>query len=672
MSPGLVDPGRRANYRKLLAERYFRRFFIGQFFSSFGDWVGLLAILALVKRIYDDEFAVAAVLLARIGPALFFGPIAGVVADRWNRKRVMVSCDLLRAALIAILPFVGTISRNVPLLSPVVLLFIVSGAMETLTLIWQPAKDATVPEMVKRSDYTHAYSLLLLAVYATFPLSGAVFGLLANASRWIGESLQLREIVLNREHLAFFFDAFTFLISAALTLSLRLPAKVGIKKPLNFKAVWEDLLDGIRYVVRHPMVRPWVVGIGGTFAGIGVFLSMALFFVSDVLKGGEGSYGLLVTAVGLGLGLGFLLAGPVSRAIPKDVLFASTVMAMGASILWFGSVSTPSAALVLGGICGLFGGFAYPTGYALIQERLREDMRGRASAAVNVVIRSAIVGASAITPVFVKIVDQIFKEPVLLSGQSVDLRGVRVVMWLGGIVIFGAGLVTTEAIRARWRMRMPAPGLLVVFEGGEGAGKSTQIQNLKSYLESRGRSVLVTREPGGTAIGEQVRQILLDPANSNMASKAEALLYAADRAQHVEEVIRPALENGITVISDRYIDSSVAYQGLARGLGLEEVRNLSRWGTDGLFPDLVFLLDHGAKEGLARSGATDRIEQESLEFHEKVRQAFLVLAQRYSERFVVVDGSQPPDRVEADIRTGIEPFLGKERASARDPKAFAS
>src|SRR5687767_13395660 len=122
MSPGLVDPGRRANYRKLLAERYFRRFFIGQFFSSFGDWVGLLAILALVKRIYDDEFAVAAVLLARVGPALFFGPIAGLVADRWNRKRVMVFCDLMRAALIALLPFVETFSRNVPLLSPVVLL----------------------------------------------------------------------------------------------------------------------------------------------------------------------------------------------------------------------------------------------------------------------------------------------------------------------------------------------------------------------------------------------------------------------------------------------------------------------------------------------------------------------------------------------------------------------
>ncbi len=653
---------RRANYRQLLRDGSFLRFFIGQVFSSYGDWVGLLAILALVKRIYDNEFAVAVVLFARMAPALFFGPVAGVLADRWNRKKTMVFCDVTRAGLIATLPFIETVSARIPLLSPVVLLFIVSALLEILTLLWQPSKDASVPDMVRdRTQYTHAYSLLLIAAYVTFPLAGATIGVLANASSAVASAFGLSEFALNREHLAFFFDSFTFVLSAVLTLSLRIPPRPKSKRKLDLGVAWEELIDGLRFIRGHTMIRPWVTGIAGTFAGIGIFLSMALFFVSDVLGGGQATFGFLVTAVGIGLGLGFVLAGPVALAVPKDVLFSSAVIAMGGCLIGFSSVSTLSAAVVATSLSGFFAGIAYPTGFALVQERLGEGLRGRTSASINSVIRLALVGASATAPVVVRLVDSLITEPLVFGGQSIDLRGVRVAIWAGGLLIFASGLVTTRAVRARWRGSSTAPGIFLVLEGGDRSGKTTQIEKLRAVLESRGHTVCVTREPGGTQVGNRVRELLLDPMNA-ISPKTEALLYAADRAQHVEEVIKPALARGEVVVSDRYLDSSVAYQGLARGLGLERIRDLNQWGTEGLLPDLVILLDlHPAGRG-ARDGEDDRLEREDVSFHTRVREAYLTLAERNSDRFLVIDAARTVEEVADEIIRRVTTLMEESRS----------
>lgn len=627
------------------------RFFLGQVVSSLGDWIGLIAIVSVAKRIYDDEFAVAAVLLARLAPAFFFGPIAGVAADRWSRKKVMVFCDIGRAGLIATLPFAATIGSAVPLLNPVVLLLLVSAGLEILTLMWQPAKDASVPVMVKRHQLTHAYSLLLLGAYLTFPLSGAAFGLLAHISRVFGLSI-------DQENLALFVDSATFLISALLTLSLVIPARPEVKHAFSVKAVWGELTHGLAAMWNHAMIRPWVLGIFGTFAGIGIFISMAPFFVADVLGGGPASFGFLITAVGIGLGSGFILTGGVSRVVPKDVLFSVVVVALGLSMVAFGSVSTITTALVWAAIAGLFGGFAYPSGYALVQEQVEEAVRGRILAAVNSLIRLAVVGAAALAPVVVRLVDALLEErPLRLLEQVIDVRGVRVVMWAGGVFILLAGSLTTQAIRARFSEKALRTGLFVVFEGGEGSGKTSQIARLHTYLKSQGVRVVVTREPGGTGIGGGVRELLLDTRNTSMSPKAEALLYAADRAQHVDQVVRPALDSGAVVISDRYIDSSVAYQGVARGLGADEIRDLNRWGTDGLLADIVFLLDFEASQGLFRSGSSDRIEREDLSFHQQVREAFHAMASRFSDRFVLIDASRSEDEVEAEVRSRVLPLV---------------
>ncbi len=184
-------------------------------------------------------------------------------------------------------------------------------------------------------------------------------------------------------------------------------------------------------------------------------------------------------------------------------------------------------------------------------------------------------------------------------------------------------------------------GIFVAFEGGDGAGKSTQSRLLGAALESLGREVVLTREPGGTELGQAIRQVLLH--GDHVAPRAEALLFAADRAHHVATLVRPALDRGAVVLTDRYMDSSIAYQGVARALSHEDVRGLSVWGTEGLQPDLTVLLDVTPQQGRARRGDVhDRLEREDDAFHEAVRRGYLHLAAQDPGRYLVLDAAADP------------------------------
>jgi dTMP kinase len=198
----------------------------------------------------------------------------------------------------------------------------------------------------------------------------------------------------------------------------------------------------------------------------------------------------------------------------------------------------------------------------------------------------------------------------------------------------------------------------IVFEGGEGAGKSTQSRALADYLEARGHSVRRTREPGGTPAAEAIRAVLLDPANTGLDDRAEALLFAAARGDHAARVIRPALAAGDIVISDRYLDSSVAYQGVARDLGAERVADLSLWATGGLVPDLTIVLDVDPAVGLARVVGPDRLESEPVEWHRRVRQAFLEIAAAAPDRYLVLDGTRPVENLAVEIATVVSDLVG--------------
>jgi dTMP kinase len=203
--------------------------------------------------------------------------------------------------------------------------------------------------------------------------------------------------------------------------------------------------------------------------------------------------------------------------------------------------------------------------------------------------------------------------------------------------------------------------MFITFEGSEGSGKSTQITLLASYLVNKGYRVLTTREPGGTLIGEQVRDCLHDVANTEMTAAAEVLLYSASRSQLVQEVIKPALASNHIVLSDRYADSTIAYQGYGRGLDLEALEHITHFATSGLKPDLSILLDIDVAKGLSRrtdGGAEmNRMDLQTIEFYQRVRKGYMTLVNDEPERWLIIDASRPTDEVQVDVRMHVEKRL---------------
>ncbi len=215
-----------------------------------------------------------------------------------------------------------------------------------------------------------------------------------------------------------------------------------------------------------------------------------------------------------------------------------------------------------------------------------------------------------------------------------------------GLTMSGSGVYTSV-------------GVFVCFEGGEGAGKSTQARALQGWLEAEGYAVRLTFEPGDTEVGRKLRQIVLDPATGELSDRTETLLYAADKAEHVHTVVQPALERGEVVITDRYVDSTLAYQGAGRPLEAAEVEHVARWATHDLRPHLTVVLDLAPSQGLGRFEARDRIEGESVEFHQRVREAFLRLAEADPDHYLVLDARLPVSAIAAAVQASVSPLLGQ-------------
>lgn len=659
----------------------FRRLWVALSLSSLGDWLGLLATTALAANLGGNSyaaqnFAIAGVLLLRLTPALIFGPIAGVVADRLDRRWTMVVCDLGRFALFVSIPLVGTLWW----------LFVASFLIETLSLFWIPAKEASVPNLVPRHRLEAANQLSLLTTYGSAPLAALAFTLLSLVNGLL--AVAFPPLRTNPVNLALYFDAATFLFSAATIYLLReIPRSRPVAPPAPAgegpavgpadgatPSVWRTLVDGWRFVGGTPMVRGLVVGMVGAFAAGGAVVGLAKTFVAD-LGGGDPAYGVLFGTVFLGLALGMFLGPRLLRDFSRRRLVGVAICAAGLTLALLSLMQEIVIAVLLTVVLGMFSGIAWVTGYTLLGLEVADDVRGRTFAFVQSLVRVTLVGILAVAPFVAGAIGR--HTFALTSDVRLTYNGAAITLLLAGFLAAGVGVAAFRQMDDRpgvpvladlWAslrggVVAPAggrarPGVFVVLEGGEGAGKSTQAERLADWLRAQGRTVVVTREPGGTPVGERLRALLLDPASRGLSARAEALLYAADRAQHVARVVRPALERGAVVVSDRYADSSVAYQGSGRALPPGDVERLSRWATDGLVPDLTVVLDVPPAVGLRRAGSEpDRLEAEPEDFHERVRRAFLALAGTAPERYLVVDATADPEAVAVQIRDRLAPLL---------------
>ena len=666
----LAEPGAADGVSGVLRIPAFRRLWLALSVSSLGDWLGLLATTALAQQLAAahgagfavQQYAIGGVLIVRFLPALLLGPVAGALADHVNRRVTMVVCDFLRCALLL----------AIPLTHSLVYLIVASFLIEVVTLFWTPAKEATVPNLVPPDKLERANQLSLLTTYGSAPVAAAIFALLAVMNRALEEAS--RFFTTNPTDLALYFDSATFLLSALTIWSLReigtaRTAEGETQSAESFAGFLRSIVEGWRFVGTTPLVRGLVVGMLGAFAAAGALIALGKGYTT-LHKGGNAAYGVLFGAVFAGLAAGMALGPRLLAGFNRRRLFGLSIVGAGTALAVLALVPDLVLALLMTVILGAFAGLAYVSGYTLLGGEVADDVRGRTFALVGSLVRMDLLVVLATAPF---ISGAIGDNELVVGAWHFRSDGITLTLFAAGLLAAGVGVVayrqmddsSVPLVAELWSAvrghgtRIKHSGLFIAFEGGDGAGKSTQVELLAAWLRERGREVVTTREPGGTEIGRSIRALLLD-ASTTVSPRAEALLYAADRADHVASLVEPALRRGAAVITDRYVDSSLAYQGAGRELEQSEVRRLSAWATDGLTPDLTIVLDLPADVGLLRAGGTpDRLESEPLAFHERVRAGFLALADREPGRYLVVDAQQDVDAIAAMVQARVEPLVGR-------------
>ncbi len=624
--------------------------------------------------------AFGGVIAIRLLPALVLGPIAGVLADRFDRRYTMVVCDLIRFVFLLSIPMAALFTDN----GAVVIAWtaIATFLVEAVTMMWLPAKDAAVPNLLSRGQLETANQLTLATTYGVTPVLGAL--LLAGFTKALsGIHEATGQSFLDPTAFSLYFLAFTRLATAGVVFfGIREISGHGSRRGEKTPGVLREFVDGWKYVGGTPLVRGLVLGILAAFAGGGMVVGAANFYAIS-LGGGESTFYVLFAMIFIGLAVG-IVAGPrLIGALSRRRWFGMSIVLAGFSVGLLTFAWHLSVALVFVLLVGVSAGMAFLAGTTLLGGEVADEVRGRVFAFVNMATRVVLMLAISLSSVLVGLG---YVRKVNFFGFAFDLSTTRILLLASGVVGVLAGVAAFRQMDDKpgvpvWRdligslrgrpLGIPEPtasrGLFVVFEGGEGAGKSTQVGLLAEALRGEGRQVLVTREPGATDVGVRIRELVLDPAVTQgptgvvLGPRAEALLYAADRAHHVASLVRPALKRGEVVISDRYVDSSLAYQGAGRTLPVEEIAWLSDWATGGLTPDLVVLLDVEPVIGLARvdsrGGTADRLEAESLPFHERVRTGFLRRAATEPARYLVIDATTAPEDIARRVLARVHQLL---------------
>jgi len=670
----------------------FRRLWIALSLSSLGDWLSLLALSYLAAKLggaSGGAYAVSGVWLTSLLPALIFGPLAGAVADKFDRRLNMIIGDVIRAALYLTIP----INLSVGFANQLTWVYIVQFLASTASLFWTPAKDASVPNLVPPDKLEQANQLSLFTTYGTAPIAGLVFALLALISSHISHYFSVNQV-----NLALYFNAVTFVVSALTIFTLhelRRRPMGATSTPSVLRSIWE----GWKFLGQTQVVRGIVVGMTGAFAAGGVVVGLGPSYVRNTLGGGSAGWGAVFAAIFFGLALGMFLGLRVLRGFSRRRLFGVSIMFAALPLAIIALIPNLVLVVILTIVLGACAGVAYVTGYTVVGLEVDDATRGRTFAFLQSAIRVILFAVIAIAPTlaggFNALVHAMGGSTVRIADVAYLNIGYNLVLLLAAIVALvlgrlsyrqmddrrGVPLLADLGSAFRHEPKPPSngsgvhdseprtrhaggpglrkrPGVFLALEGGEGAGKSTQARMLAIWLRDQGYDVVTTNEPGATKIGMRLRALLLDTAHTGLSPRAETMMYAADRAEHVHSVIIPALERGSIVVTDRYVDSSLAYQGAGRQLPVSEIAEVNQWATGGLRPDLTILLDLPPLTGLGRRlSMADRMESEPVEFHQRVRNGFLALASAEPDRYLVLDATRPEAAVSRDIQQRVRELL---------------
>ncbi|MGI5401887.1 dTMP kinase [Streptomyces sp. CA-135486] len=695
-SEALAADSRERAVRALLRFPPLRRLWNAQVVGGIGDSIAIfvLLLLTLQAAVLQGTFgggyrgaalAVAAVLGARVLSTLLFGavllgPLTTLTSPKGllDRRWTMIGADGLRLALLVVAPlWIDWTPNNAPaiLLSTV----FVTGVAERF---WTVARDGAAPALLPAPplegaavrplpDHLDALRRLWLRTgFAVIPAGAAALLIATLIGNLLGSGIEW--FSLHQAALGSYVAAGLFAASVSTLYFVELPGSQtprprspleGLRRP----STGNGLDKG-----RTGAIPLFVLGCAAVAGAMASAVAVSVLHAFD-LGGGPAAFALLVLALTGGTGLGIRGAASVLPTLSRRRLLALALAVTGIALLAMGLVPDTASVLFIALLAGLAAGVAASTGHALIDQESEDFRRPRITEHLQAVVRVSIALGALAAPLLASVIG----PHRLASGDFVFAHGgaAFTLMLVGALLLPVAAIVLAktddrsgvplrrdlgDALRggADPAQAPAATGFFIAIEGGDGAGKSTQVEALAEWIRAKGHEVVVTREPGATPIGKRLRSILLDVSSAGLSNRAEALLYAADRAEHVDSVVRPALERGAIVISDRYIDSSVAYQGAGRDLSPTEIARINRWATHGLVPHLTVLLDVSPEAARERfTEAPDRLESEPAEFHQRVRAGFLTLAAADPGRYLVVDAVQDPESVTTVVRHRLDQLL---------------
>ncbi|MFF4487740.1 dTMP kinase [Streptomyces sp. NPDC001544] len=692
----LVADSRERAVRALLRRPQLKQLWSAQLVSGVGDTLALLVLLLLALQAAIAEgsfgggyrgvaFAVATVFAVRILATLLFGavllgPLTSLTSPEGplDRRWTMVGADGLRVALLIIAPlWIDWVPDNA--LAALLVTVFVTGVAERL---WTVCRESAAPALLPapppegatvRPLPDHMDALRRLSLRTTFlaiPLAAAALVVAALLNNVLGTGIAWFDQ--HQAALGAYVAAGMFAGSLSLLTALELPAArtprarsplEGLRRPRTATGVDKGRTGAL------PLL---VLACAAVAAAIAAAVAVTVLHAKD-LGGGPVLYGLLVLALTGGVVVGIRTAQSVLPSLSRRRLLALAIAVTGIALLAAGLVPDVTSVLLISALAGVGAGVAANTGHTLLDQETEESRRPRTTEHLHAIVRVFVALAVLIAPVVAALIGPHRLE----NGRFVFAHGgaAFTLMLVGALLLPVAALVLAKAddrsgVPLRHDLRdallggddpataPAANGFFIALEGGDGAGKSTQAEALAEWIRAKGHEVVLTHEPGATPVGKRLRSILLDVSSAGLSHRAEALLYAADRAEHVDTVVRPALERGAVVISDRYIDSSVAYQGAGRDLSPTEIARINRWATNGLVPHLTVLLDVSPETARERfTEAPDRLESEPAEFHARVRGGFLTLAASDPGRYLVVDAGQEPEAVTSVIRHRLDTVL---------------
>jgi dTMP kinase len=664
--------------RSVLAIRAFRRLWGVTYLCSIGDWLSLLALTGLVTKLTEgyqaQSFAFAGVILTQLLPGLLFAPLGGIFADRFDRRKVMIVCDLLRCALFSSIAIVGTAWW----------LFVANFMIGSCAMLWIPSKEAAVPNLLRRRDQVETANQLGLVM--TYGIAVVTAAGLYSLVTGVGTTLdfQTDALALNIAKIIVVINGLLYLTSAILIaripeLSRRVslePAPADAAPPAGTAATPVDesrpgllamLRDALRFIRSTRLVRGLLIGMVGAFAAGGAVIGTAKQYANS-LQGGDSAFGMLFVALFVGLGSGMAVSPKLAVRLPHNRLFGMAIVLAGLVLTVVALSPHLAVSLVAVALVGACAGVAFLTGVTIIGSQVEDAVRGRINAVYQSLMKIILFGVTASVPLLVGLVKP---RMVAVGGWEMIVDGTRPVLLAGGLVAALVGVIAYRQMDDRrvepiWADLVAAirgqprrsTGLLIAVEGDTVQDTATQAHLLADWLRHPGRKeVLLATDP---ALDDRRLQAVLTGAQL-AGARAHALVAAAVRADIVERQIRPALDRGALVVMERFVDSPLAHLSVAAGLDPSELEGLADWATARLRPDITVLLDRDPST--MPSGG-----RSATEHHWRVQHVLTEMARSDPDRYVVVDADGDPDEVAMRVRTAVQAALAGRRLATLIPQ----